>query len=101
MYLCKENVDLVRAERILNFSVRKLSEIDSPMSNLLKEKLELRIKERRDATTFQLLNYLQNPSYIEETFDCFGEIISKSAVRNLAISLLRRLYQQDYNNIEG
>ena len=58
-----------------------LNECNTVISQRLKERLQERVKERRDSKLYNLMHYLENPNFIYNTRDMFGERISKSNIR--------------------
>ena len=97
-YLCKESADLLLAERVISYALNKLTELDTSISLQLKRRIETRVKERRNTTLFQAINYLDNPNYLNEVTDNFGERIQKSEIKRFFISLLIRLFDTNYTN---
>ena len=92
-YLCKKDANLLLSEKILFFTLKKLSDLDTPTSRALHQQLTIRIEERRNVDLIHLVEYLNCPDYLDTASgrDQFGRKISKPAVMSLATSLLQRL----------
>ena len=89
--LCKEDRDLLQAERVVMFTINKLQELKSAISRELLERFQIRIAERRDTRVIHLLEYLTNPDFIFKGVDQFGTAIDKSVITEYAITQIRRL----------
>ena len=90
--LCKEDRDLLQAERVVMFTINKLQELKSAISGDLLERFQIRIAERRDTRVIHLLEYLTNPDFIFKGVDQFGIAINKPEITKYAIAQIRRLY---------
>ena len=58
-YLCKENTDLILAEKVIVFAIKKLSDLKAPFGNALLESFKKHIQERRNVEVVHLLEYLK------------------------------------------
>ena len=100
-YLCKDKADLLLAENVVMFTLKKLRYLDTKISKALQEKFQIRVQERRNTELIHLLKYLRSSNYLDEYQYHFGNKISKTKIAILAISLLKRLYRQSpYNHVE-
>ena len=100
-YLCKDKTDLLLAENVVMFTLKKLRDLDTKISKALQEKFQIRVQERRNTELIHLLKYLRSSNYLDNYQDHFGNKISKTKIASLAISLLKRLYPQSpYNHVE-
>ena len=100
-YLCKDKADLLLAENVVMFTLKKLRDLDTKISKALQEKYQIRVQERRNTELIHLLKYLRSFNYLDDYQDHFGNKISKTKIAALAISLLKRLYPQSpYNHVE-
>ena len=108
-YFCKHKADLLLAENVIMFTLKKLRDLDTKISNVLPEKFQIWVQERQNPELIHLLKYLRYSNYLDEYQDHFGNKISKTKIAALAISLLKRLYPQspynhvkeDQENVEG
>jgi len=92
-HLCNEDADLLLAEKVILFTLKKLRDLDTKTSKALLETFEVRVKERRNTEVIHLLKYLRLPDYLDEyDQDQFGCKIRKAKNAALASSLLERLY---------
>ena len=64
-YLCKENTDLILAEKVIVFAIKKLSDLKAPFGNALLESFKKHIQERRNVEVVHLLEYLKSPDFLE------------------------------------
>lgn len=90
--LCREDCDILFCDRVLLFTLDRLKEMKTAISNALLETFGKRVKERRDPTLYHLANYLDQSSYMEGTIDEFGEVVSREGIHQLAVELLERLH---------
>ena len=92
--LCKEDADLLLAEKVTEFTSKKLRDQGSAVALALLEKFETLVKERRNAELVHLLKYLKSPDFLDQYQDQYGVKIRKPKIAALATSLLQRLYPQ-------
>ena len=79
--MLKETASLDLADKVMFYLCQNLQECNTALSLRLRERLEVRVKERRDAVLYHLLHYLENPSYIYQLRDVFGEKITRKEIR--------------------
>jgi len=65
-HLCKEDADLMLAEKVILFTLKKLRDQDTETSKALLETFEARVKERRNTEVIHLQKYLRSPDYLDE-----------------------------------
>ena len=94
-YLCKENMDMVKADQTISFTLSELGNLNTAISFDLMQSLGKRVRERRNAPLIHAMNYLAKPDFINNEIDEFGEAINKTEIRSVLTSLLERLYQQE------
>ena len=95
-YFCKDKADLLLAENVIMFTLKKLRDLETKISKALQKIFQTRVQERRNP-----LKYLRFSNYLGEYRDHFGNKISKTKIAALAISFLKRLYpQSSYNHVE-
>jgi len=68
-YLCTENADLLLAEKVVMFTLKKLREQGTEMSKILQEQFEIRVQERQNHELIHLLQYLRSPSLLESLLE--------------------------------
>ena len=55
--LCKNNADLFLAEKVIEFTLKKLRDQGTELSKALKKNFEARVEQRRHTDLIHLLNY--------------------------------------------
>ena len=64
--LSKNKADLLYADQMIQFVLEKLGEQDSPISQEIKEAFEERVFSRRQTKVVHLMEYLQNPKFLDQ-----------------------------------
>ena len=64
-YLCKNKADLLLAENVIVFTLKKLRDLDTKIFMSLKEKFQIRMQERRNPQLIHLLKYLRSSNYLD------------------------------------
>lgn len=100
---CRRDTDLVSAEYTLQFMVRKLEELKTPLSENLAIAMRKRISERRLESTAKLL-YLKNPAQYQEDLEKYAtdtkfQLPAKSSIRMNIKNLVKRLQINKQNQI--
>jgi hypothetical protein len=90
--LCQRDSDLLYAEKVFEFTRKKLSEAGTDISAEVKERFDFRIDERRNIELVQLMKYLVNPDYLSLSEDQFGHKIRRPKIANLATTFHLRLF---------
>ena len=93
-YLCKEDADLLLAEKVTEFTARKLRDLETSISLALVELFQARVRERQNPDLIYLLKYLKNPEFFDLNKDQFGIKIRKTKITALATSMLQRHFHQ-------
>ena len=65
-YLCREDADLLLAEKVTEFTTKKLRDLETSISLELVEVFQARVRERRNPKLIHLLKYLKNPYFVDE-----------------------------------
>ena len=89
--LCHEDVNLIQAENLILFTLMKLRKETSEISQSLLERFETRIEQRWEPKVIHTLRYLENPAYLNEKTDQFGNKISRKVILDLITKLVQRL----------
>ena len=90
--LSKKDADLLYADQMIQFVLEELDQQNSPISQEVKEAFEKRVLARRLTKIVHLMEYLQNPRFLEQQQDYFKQRIVKSDISKLATSLIKRLF---------
>ena len=90
--LSSEDADILLAEKVIAFTLKKLCEQGTKIGQELKSRFEARIKERRNAELVHLLKYLKNASYLDQPQDQFGHKVKRPKIAALATNILQRLF---------
>jgi hypothetical protein len=90
--LYQNDATLLSAEATIQFLLNKLSEVNTPFSQTLKNAVSVRISERRNSNVCNLLRYLHNK---ENLSDFTGVKVSKTKLQNVAVRLGRRLFPKE------
>ena len=96
--LSSRSANIIDAEAIYEEVIGEFDKQDTWISNELKDSFLKRVKERRNITLTHLVLYLQDPAFIQQEKDQFGEKISKTAILLLAKKIVSRLFP-DYNSV--
>ena len=95
-YLCREDADLLLAQKVTEFTTKNLRDLETSISLELVEVFQARVRERRNPKLIHLIKYLKNPDCVDENQEDQFEIkIRKTKITALATSLLQRLYHQE------
>lgn len=90
--LSKNEADLLYADQMLQFVIQELSDQNSEIAQEIKEAFIKRVLARRLNKVVHLMEYLENPRFIEQNQDNFKQKIVKSDISKLATSLITRLF---------
>ena len=102
--LCRREVNLAKADRIYEWMLRKLDELESNVSDRLRNEVGYRISERRPKKVATLLAYLENPMFLDLTKDRLLKYATKPEIKEMANDILLRLYPSlisQQTNIQG
>ena len=70
-YLCKGDAELLLAEKVTEFTKKKLRDLETSISLALVKVFQARVRERRNPDLIHLLKYLKNPDFVDENQDQF------------------------------
>ena len=90
--LSSEDADILLAEKVIAFTLKKLCEQGTKIGQELKSRFEARIKERGNAELVHLLKYFKNASYLDQPQDQFGHKVKHPKIAALATNILQRLF---------
>ena len=90
--LSSEDADILLAEKVIAFTLKKLGEQGTKIGQDLKNRFEARIEERCNAELVHLLKYLKNASYLDQSQDQFGHKVKRPKIAALATNILQRLF---------
>ena len=95
-YLCRGDANLLQSEKIILFASKKLEALNTDVSRALKQQLSKRFLERRNPELIHLMEYLKSPEYANTSngIDHFGVNVNKKYIKQLAQSLLFRIFPQ-------
>ena len=80
-YLCREDADLLLAEKVTEFTRKKVRDLKTSISLELVEVFQACVPERRNPELIHLLKYLKNPNIVDENQeDQFGIKIRKTKI---------------------
>ena len=65
-YLYKDKADLLLAENMVMFTLKKLRDLDTKISKALQEKFQIRVQEKRNTELIHLIKYLRSSNYLDE-----------------------------------
>ena len=109
--LCDRDATLWSSERIMDFTLSELESQDTNIAWQLHNALKARIRERRNHGLIHLMEYLNNPKYVEkekkkrDKKDQYGISINRNDVQDLAAELICKLYsvkeEEEDNTDEG
>ena len=98
--LSKKEADLLFADQMLQFVLEKLGEQNTPIAQEIKEAFEKRVLARRLTKVVHLMEYLNNPKFLDQHQDYFKQRIVKSDISKLATSLTKRLFPAAQDTID-
>ena len=68
-YLCREDAELLLAEKVTQFTTKKLRDIETSISLELAEVFQARVRERQNPELIHLLKYSKNPDFVAENLE--------------------------------
>ena len=89
--LCHENANLIEADNLILFTLKKLQSQSSNISKTMLERFEARIAQRWEPKVIHTMKYLENPAFLSQKTDHFGNKISRKVILELITKLLQRL----------
>ena len=98
--LSKKEADLLFADQMLQFVLEKLGEQNTPIAQEIKEAFEKRVLARRLTKVVHLMEYLNNPKFLDQHQDYYKQRIVKSDISKLATSLTKRLFPAAQDTID-
>ena len=87
-----EKADLLVAEKVFAFVIKKLSQLKTNIGKNLKERFFVRVKERRNHGLVHLFEYLKRPIFTDDDIDQFGVAIKPSNIVSLANNLANKYF---------
>ena len=96
--LCHENANLLEAENLILFTLKKLEGQSSNISKTMLERFEARIAQRWEPKVIHTMKYLENPAFLSQKTDQFGNKISRKVILELITKLLQRFTPNDEEN---
>ena len=98
--LCRRDATLLDAEITIEMTIEALDELNTTISQELKESFIKRVVQRRIPKVIHLISYLHDPKYLRKTKDQFGNKIDKAQITSLATEMLKRLFNIEDSNVE-
>lgn len=92
--LSSRKIHLAEVDNICCFVKKKVEDLGTGVAGELKNSFVLRIQQRRVPTLFHLARYLKDSTYLENSSDAFGEVISRDQVFQMALTFLKRLFPE-------
>ena len=92
-YLCQEVADLVLAENVIAFTLKKLRDLSTPIGKTVFQKFEILVLQRRNIELAHLIECLKLADFLDETHDEFDVKIQKTKITTLATNLMKRLFK--------
>ena len=92
--LCERKTTLADADKIFEFVLKKLKESNGTISSLLREKIIVRINQRRLPKLSTLQAYLENPKFIEE-MEGYNNALEYATLEEI-VETAQNLYQRLY-----
>ena len=86
--LCRQDITLVQAERILEILLDTLTSLDYEIANELYDRLVVHVSYRRNTEVIHLMEYFENSNIISWKNDSFGAKIDAKNICSTAITLI-------------
>ena len=88
------------ADQMIQFVLEKLREQNSAIAQELREAFKKRVLARRNTKLVHLMEYLQDPKFLDQHQDYFNQRIVKSEISKLATNLIKRLFPSAQDNTD-
>ena len=98
--LSKGDADLLYADQMIQFVLEELNGQNSIISQEVKEAFEKRVLARRNTKVVHLMEYFENPRFLDQHQDYFKQRIVKSEILKLATNLIKRLFPSAQDTID-
>ena len=95
MGLCTRESTLLTAEVSFQFIVKKLSDVNNPLKNALKENILKYYRQRTNNDILGLLTYLHDPRTLYDHNSCLFSYPTKAALKKTAEKLIKRLFPEN------